>query len=357
MTSNLATIERRPLTPRSGRQICAPMAASAAATNEIHRQAGPVGSPVLDGELGLAESSAPRNVAEMRARRILSTTIRYVAHPSFDDASATAEILGPMPDSAGPGNGTGTATSREIIPLPDADYEGSKYLTREQEAHLFRKMNFLKYQAAQHREAINPSRARTAELDRIDELLREAGAIRNRIIRSDLGLVVSIVKRLAGPSQDFFDLVAEGNVSLIRASEQFDFARGARFCTYATWAIINNFARRTRRNRSRHVQFATGRETLLQSLADHRATGPADTIDQVPSPEVIRKMLCCLNDREQTIIVSRYGLAADKQTLVQVGRELGISKERVRQLESRAMNKLRTLAEEQKLNLLDESAQ
>ena len=112
-------------------------------------------------------------------------------------------------------------------------------LTREQEVHLFRKMNFRKYQAARLREAIDPSRTLHADLDRVEELLREAGAIRNRIIRSNLGLVAYIVKKTSGPCQDFFDLVSEGNLALIRASERFDFGRGNRFSTYATWAIIN----------------------------------------------------------------------------------------------------------------------
>ena len=128
-----------------------------------------------------------------------------------------------MPGPVGRGKGPGKAQAREVVPLSDADSQDSKFLTREQEVHLFRKMNFLKYQAAQLREAINPSRARSADLDRIEELLREAGAIRNRIIRSYLGLVVSIVKKCTEPCQDFFDLVSEGNVSLIQASERFDF--------------------------------------------------------------------------------------------------------------------------------------
>ena len=82
----------------------------------------------------------------------------------------------------------------------------------------------------------------------------------------------------------------------------------------------------------------------------------SDTIDQKPLREAIRKMLGCLSAREQTIIINRFGLADDKQTLVEIGRELGISKERVRQLESRAMNKLRVFADEQKLDPTVESA-
>ena len=356
MTSNLAMIERRPHAARLGHQVSAAMVACVVSKSELDRRSRLGVVPAPDGELGLAESSGDRHVVEMRARRMVEAKIKFVGHPDFDDSTATAEILGPMPGPVGRGKGPGKARAREVLPLSDADFQDSKFLTREQEVHLFRKMNFLKYQAAQLLEAINPSRARSADLDRVEELLREAGAIRNRIIRSYLRLVISIVRKYTGHSQDFFDLVSEGNISLIQASERFDFGRGNRFSTYATWAIINDFARRIPRDRSRRVRFATGREGLLQALTDHRDRGRADAMDQEQCREVIRKLLGYLDDREQAILVRRFGLAGDKQTLVEVGRELGISKERVRQLESRALDKLRTLAEVQKLDPTDESA-
>jgi RNA polymerase primary sigma factor len=285
----------------------------------------------------------------------IDVRLKFVPHPCFDDPAQHGQILDPMPEPA-----DGRARCRANVPVGLPAYLAGLYevplLDREQEVHLFRKMNFLKYQAAQLHEAINPSRARSADLDRIEKLLREAGAIRNRIIRSYLGLVVSIVKKCAGPCQDFFDLVAEGNVSLIQASERFDFGRGTRFSTYATCAIINDFARQIPRDRSRRVRFATGREGLLQALTDHRESARADAMDPEQSRYMIRKLLGYLDGREQTIIARRFGLAGDKQTLVQVGRELGISKERVRQLESRALDKLRTFAAVHKLDPTDESA-
>jgi len=179
-------------------------------------------------------------------------------------------------------------------------------------------------QAAQLREAINPSRARSADLDRVEELLREAGAIRNRIIGSYLWLVVSIVKKCAGPCQDFFDLVSEGNVSLIRASARFDFARGVRFSTYATWAIINDFARRIPRDRSRRVRFATGREELLQDLTDYRDRDRADTMDQEQSRYMIRKLLGSLDSREKMIIIRRFGFAGDRLFLMPTSEPQGL---------------------------------
>jgi RNA polymerase primary sigma factor len=356
MASNLAMIERRPRPVRPGRQVCAPIVAYVAAENEIDGRSCLGIAPAADGELGLAESSGARHAVEMRASRLFEARIKFVGHPDFDDATATAKILGPMPGPVGRGKGQAKAGAREDLPFSDADLQDSTLLTREQEVHLFRRMNFLKYQAARLRDAIDPSRAVFADLDRIEEFLREAGAIRNRIIRSNLGLVAYIVRKYAGPCQDFFDLVSEGNVSLIQASERFDFGRGNRFCTYATWAIINGFARRITRDRSLRVRFATGREQVLQALVDHRDCGRADATDQESSREIIPKVLRCLDDREQTIIVRRFGIAGDKQTLVQVGRELGISKERVRQLETRALDKLRALAEVRKLDLIDELA-
>jgi RNA polymerase primary sigma factor/RNA polymerase sigma factor len=92
------------------------------------------------------------------------------------------------------------ACKKEDLSSFAAESQDSKFMTRGQEVHLFRKMNFLKYQAAQLHEAIDPSQARSADLDRVEELLREAGAIRNRIIRSCLWLVVSIVKMVVSKS-------------------------------------------------------------------------------------------------------------------------------------------------------------
>jgi RNA polymerase primary sigma factor len=356
MTSNLKMIARRPRTVRSGHQFCAPTASSVAARNEIDPRPRLGVAPAPDGELGLAGSSGALPVADTRARRRLKPRIRFVGHPDFDDPTASAEILGPMPGPVGCGKSPGKARAGEVFPVSHADLQDSKFLTREQEVHLFRKMNFLKYQAAQLHQAINPSPAHCPDLDRVEELLREAGAIRNRIIRSYVRLVIFTVKKCAGASQDFSDLVSEGNVALLRASEQFDFARGTRFSTYATLALTNDLIRRIPRERSRQVRFANGHEGQLHDLADHRDGDRADAINQEHSRSMIRKMIGYLNIREQTIVVRRFGLDGEKQTLAQVGRELGISKERIRQLESRALDKLRYLAGVRKLDPMDESA-
>ena len=356
MASNLATIGGEVHPASSLHPVRAPMLVCVAAKTDNDRPLRPGVAAAPAGELGPARASGARHAVEMRARQTLGARIKFVSHPRFDDSTVAAEILGPMPGPDSGGKNPRKAKAPEDLPSFAAESQDSRFLTRGQEVHLFRKMNYLKYQAAQLQEAINPSQAHSADLDRVEELLREAGAIRNRIIGSYLGLVVSIVKKCTGPCQDFFDMVSEGNFSLIQASERFDFARGARFSTYATWAIMKNFARRIPRDRRRRVRFATGREEQLQTLTDDSDGGLTDATDQVQSRYMVRKLLGYLDGREQTIIVRRFGLADDRQTLSQVGRELGISKERVRQLESRALVKLRTLAEVQKLDPTDESA-
>ena len=80
-------------------------------------------------------------------------------------------------------------------------------------------------------------------MDQIERLYDEAVATKNQIIRANLRLVVSIAKRHVGPDENFFELVSDGNMSLMRAVEKFDYARGNKFSTYASWAIMKNFAR------------------------------------------------------------------------------------------------------------------
>ncbi len=126
-------------------------------------------------------------------------------------------------------------------------------------------------------------------------------------------------------------------MSLIRAVEKFDFARGNKFSTYASWAIMKNFARTIPEENYRRDRFVTGHEEMFEAAADTR-TDEHEYESALEADAGGRQgMLGRLDDRERRIIISRYGLdGAGEQTLEQLGRELGITKERVRQIESRA---------------------
>jgi len=250
----------------------------------------------------------------------------------------------------------GKAPRRPRAPKGLPPYLASLYevplLDRDQEAHLFRQMNFLKFQAQKLRQTIDPTRAKTSDLDRIEELQEDALAVKNQVIRSNLRLVVSIAKRHVGPSNNFFELVSDGNMSLIRAVEKFDFSRGNKFSTYASWAIMKNFARTIPEENYRRDRFVTGHEEMFEAAADNRTDEHEYEGALKRMQEAIKGMLDRLDDRERLIITSRFGLGgAAERTLEQLGRELGITKERVRQIESRGVDKLRKIAGEQKLEL------
>jgi RNA polymerase primary sigma factor len=225
-------------------------------------------------------------------------------------------------------------------------------LSREQERYLFRKMNYLKYRAHQLREGLDPSHCDTAQLDEIERLQGEALAIKNQILQANLRLVVSIAKRHVGPRNNFFELVSDGNVSLIRAVEKFDASRGFRFSTYATWALMNNFTRSLPKENHRRDRFVTGHEYVFEVAPDTRSNVDEQKNDDRHSQQMVQDMLGRLDARERRVLISRYGIGgADAQTLEQVGRELGVTKERVRQIEARAHEKLRRIAREEQLDL------
>ena len=292
-----------------------------------------------------------RTRAEVQAQRLLEAKIEFVPHSSFDDPATHATILGPMPAFSVGQDVPQVAAPAGSLPLLAGLY-GDPLLTREQEAHLFRKMNFLKHQSARVRSAINPANGTAAILERFEALLKEAAAVKHQIIRANLRLVVSMVKKISGPNQEFAELVSDGYLTLIRAIEKFDFSRGYKFSTYASWAIMKNLSRDSREKRRRD-RLVTGYETTLETAPDHRHHECPGESEQEWCQQAVRGMLGRLDDRDRQIIVSRFGLEGTRQkTLTQLGKELGITKERVRQLENRACDKLRKIAEEQKLDLM-----
>jgi RNA polymerase sigma factor (sigma-70 family) len=306
---------------------------------------------VLARQFGRTRSSVYRVVNEVRARRLLETRLEYMPHPSFDDPDAREAILGPMPPPADGKSPRRTKAPKGLPPYLASLYE-VPLLGREQEAHLFRKMNYLKFLACRLRDTVDPARAKAADLDEVERLQEEALAVKNQVIRSNLRLVVSIAKRHVGPSNNFFELVSDGNMSLIRAVEKFDYARGNKFSTYASWAIMKNYARTIPEENYRRDRFVTGHEEMFETAADNRADEHEYESALKRMREAVKGMLGRLDDRERRIIVSRYGLnGVNEQTLEQLGKELGITKERVRQIESRAQDKLRRFASEEKLDL------
>jgi RNA polymerase primary sigma factor/RNA polymerase sigma factor len=292
-----------------------------------------------------------RIINEMRAAQIMGLPLDYIGNEQFvclRSQKKAAEILGPLPESDLP-------TKKPRLPGGLPPYLAGLYevplLTRKQEAHLFRKMNYLKYQARKLREMLDLDQPKRRLMDRIQKLCEESVATKNQIIRANLRLVVSIAKRYVGPAGDFFELVSDGNMSLMRAAEKFDVSRGFKFSTYASWAIMKNFARTIPDLLRHRNRFCTSHSEMLSTVEDARASQYEQESAQIQRESHVEGILERLDERERQIVKSRFGLTSGREplTLRQVGAAMEVTKERVRQIQSRAMGKLRQAAAEGKV--------
>jgi len=292
-----------------------------------------------------SSSTILRIVAMERYEYIHNLPLDHVSHPSFSKIRNLVSVLGPMPENA--------ATAKKArVPSDLPSYLASLYevplLSREQEQHLFRKLNFAKYRANRLRSTLNAEQPQAKRMDEIEQLYDTAVATKNQIVRANLRLVVSIAKRHVGPQENFFELVSDGNISLIRAAEKFDYGRGFKFSTYASWAIMKNFARSIPNEMKQRDRFRTSNDELFAATQENRADRLSEELAHENRISAVRKILSRLDDREQKIIINRFGLDYTQEpcTLKQVGESMGVTKERVRQIESRALDKLRIAAEE-----------
>ncbi len=224
----------------------------------------------------------------------------------------------------------------------------TQLLTREEEADLFRQMNYYKFLAAELRARLEPVAPDPQSLDSIEFLLGQAQAIRDHIIKANMRLVMSIVKKFVTPLNSFDELFSEGTMTLIQAVERFDFDRGFRFSTYAYRSIS--------RTAYRFVATTREEESRLTRGADEWAFGQCDDQQSAPNEDqfwnrlrgLTAELLQRLDRRERFIVRSRFALGSHRRvrSLQDLANRLGVSKERVRQIEGRAIGKLHAMAKD-----------
>lgn len=305
---------------------------------------------ILAGEYCRTKASVYRIVSEERARRLFDQPIDFMDNADFQTPNADREIMCQPPEN--------DQQAGKVKPPPGLPpYLASLYaiplLNREQEAYYFRKFNYLKFRAKKLRDRIDRQHPKTNDLEQLEQLLEQAQQVKNFLIRSNLRLVVSIAKKHMTPSANFFEMVSDGNMSLFRAVEKFDYSRGNKFSTYATWAIMKNYARSIPAEYTRLDRFRTGTDEMFDSSTDDRRNPYEDQRTNRQQHQVIMSILEQLEDRERNIIIQRYGLddGSEPLTLEQVGQRHGVTKERIRQIETRALQKIRKIASEEHLDI------
>lgn len=225
-------------------------------------------------------------------------------------------------------------------------------LTHEEEVFYFRRMNFVRWRAEETLNNINESRPALRELRQVVADLQLGDHDRNLLAEHNLRLVIPLAHRFYLRSENVWDYVSEGNAALLRAIRGFDYNRGFRFSTYATWAIMNSLQRlagKQNRDLNRFMPTDSGNfdsveGDLESAMAEHQRVSMAR--------ERIDSLLKVLDGRSRNIIAMRYGIGdgAEPKTLREVGEHFGVSKERVRQIEMKALSSMMA-AEQQSVAL------
>jgi RNA polymerase primary sigma factor len=311
------------------------------------------------------------------------TRAREVALERQQERAAYADDLG---------GGVGDSVRLYLQEIGETDL-----LTMQEEVWLAKRMERGKLAEQRLFEAVIEREERAAlDADKLDGELARA-----HLIRANLRLVVSVAKKYVGRGLSFLDLIQEGNIGLMKATDKFDYRRGFKFSTYATWWIrqaitraISDQSRTIRlpvhvgetinrvKKTSHRLQQILEREPTQEEIA--RAMDVSDdkvrqVLDvsrhpisleapvgqdgdaflgdfiedestvhplELASHELLKSQICDalskLTDRERKIIVLRFGLEDGRfRTLEEVGREFGITRERIRQIEAKALRKLR----------------
>ena len=254
-----------------------------------------------------------------------------------------------------------------------------------------------------------------AERVKLEQMNEDGLQAKNKMIESNYRLVVSIAKRYVGRGMQFLDLIQEGNMGLIRAVDKFDYTKGFKFSTYATWWIrqaitravadqaktiripvhmvetINKLVRTQRQlvqelsreptaqeigekmeisaERVQQIQRIAQEPISLEApigeeedsslgdfISDTNTLTPHETAVQEWIKKALDEVLETLTDREEKVLRLRYGLLDGKtHTLEEVGKEFGVTRERIRQIEGKALRKLRQPSRQKKLRDFNEN--
>jgi len=254
-------------------------------------------------------------------------------------------------------------------------------------------------------------------LHKVERNLEKAKAAKSELIQANLRLVVSIAKKYTNRGLQFLDLIQEGNIGLMKAVDKFEYQRGYKFSTYATWwirqAITRAIADQARTIRipvhmietinklirtSRYLVQEYGREPTPEEIAekmefpldkvrkvlkiakepisletpigeeedshlgdfieDKKVTSPRDAVVNVGLSEQTRKVLRSLTPREEKVLRMRFGIGEKADhTLEEVGRDFSVTRERIRQIEAKALRKLRHPNRSKKLKSFAESTE
>ena len=259
---------------------------------------------------------------------LMSTPIIYMPDDRFRRPSVMAPIM---------------ETTVEVVT--------GQTLAAEEEMTLFLQLNYTRHRICSLRRSLLRRRVWPAKT--VDELLqcnKHQLDVRSKIVTANMGLVLAMAKRVQYDGVEFTDLVSEGSMALLRATERFDCSRGVKFSTYACRAILKGFSRAAKQSYRYRSRFPVQLGLLVEKddcISIKQQEKRIEWIDDIRS--IVHDNLADLSGTEQSVVELRFSLddeQASPLTLKQVGARLGLTKERIRQIQNHALDKLRIVASE-----------
>ncbi len=287
--------------------------------------------------------------------RFLNEASFFVDHPEFASRGVERKLYGV--DTKLVGRGT-THFVEGPDDIADAVAAGERVptLSYDQEKHVFMRFNYARRAVDQILSDFAGKTLTPAATRRLIAWGHRVINARVVVVRINMPLVLAMAKRTRLTSIDFNDMISEGNMALLRSVEKFDCSKGFKFSTYSCRAILKSFSRVAMRASRYRCRFPTDFDPAMERsdfLETKRSGVEEDCVDELK--EILVRNTASLSEVENTVILERFAIGkipdseSGPKTLEQVGRIIGVTKERVRQIQNKALKKIRVALEEEYL--------
>lgn len=316
-------------------------------------------APRVRPRLPTALSPSPSFIRSLKPEneKILAKLLReptdFVDHDEFYEPNAALDLFG-VPAKLTSAKSMRFADPTSVIDPGRSLGSRMPTLRIEQEQLLFKRYNYTRMRMLRILDEFAGRRITSRAARHLLAWAAWTQDVRSMIVTFNIPLVLAMAKRARFSSIDFNEMVSEGNMALLRSVDKFDCARGFKFSTYSCRAILKSFSRVVMRVSRYRGQFPVEFDPSIEKsdyLERKRIGAEEDCVEDLK--EILLRNDAGLNEVEQTVIRERFALAtpspeeAKPKTLEQVGLIIGVTKERVRQIQNKALRKIRQTMEEE----------
>jgi RNA polymerase sigma factor (sigma-70 family) len=283
-----------------------------------------------------------------RVEALLNENFAYMDSPVFKQRNIERELFEQEAEPVLPLTSWYQPTRDEA--LENTTTGAPTLMKAPQERLMFLRFNFAKRKLSALKKKIQKEGLTREWADQFLEWHRRFEHFREYLVRTNLALVLAMAKRTRLGDVDFAEIVSEGNMALLRAIDKFNVERGFKFSTYACRAILKGFSRTAMKSSRYKTRFPVEFEPDYEKSdwADKRRDQvEEDCVDELK--QIVDRNLAELSDIEQTVIRRRFNWQQAEEspmTLEEVGQIIGVTKERVRQIQNKALTKIRQVMED-----------